>query len=181
MVMENGKKVLYVVLQKALYGTLQAALLFWENVSAFLVNELGFKRNPYDSCMVNKMINGKQCTIIWHVDDFKLSHLEQSILDSITEQLNECYGWETPLTIHHGKVHDYLGMVIDYSEEGKVKFSMPNYIEGLLDEAPDDMNGESVTPAANNLFTMCTNVESLNNEDAKMYHHLTAKLLYLSK
>ena len=73
-VYKNGKKVLYVKLQKALYGTLQVALLFWENVSAFLVNELGFEMNPYDKCVVNKIINGKQCTIIWHVDDFKLSH-----------------------------------------------------------------------------------------------------------
>ncbi len=38
---ENGKKVLYVELKKALYGMLQAALLFWENLSGFLVNELG--------------------------------------------------------------------------------------------------------------------------------------------
>jgi hypothetical protein len=72
---ENGKQVLYVELQKALYGTLQAALLFWENLSSFLIDELGFTANPYDKCVVNKMIKGKQCTIIWHVDDLKLSHV----------------------------------------------------------------------------------------------------------
>jgi hypothetical protein len=64
-VMENGKKVIYVILQKALYGTLQAALLFWQNISAFLIEELGFEMNPYDRCVVNKIINGKQCTIIY--------------------------------------------------------------------------------------------------------------------
>jgi hypothetical protein len=72
---ENGKDVLYVELQKALYGTLQAALLFWENLSEFLTQELDFVANPYDSCIVNKIINGKQCTIIWHIDDLKLSHV----------------------------------------------------------------------------------------------------------
>ena len=90
-VYENGKKVLYVKLQKALYGTLQVALLFWENVSAFLVNELAFEMNPYDKCVVNKIINGKQCTIIWHVDDFKLSHVEQNVLKWIAKKLDECY------------------------------------------------------------------------------------------
>jgi hypothetical protein len=45
--MENGKKVIYVILQKTLYGTLQAALLFWQNISTFLIEELRFK-NPYD-------------------------------------------------------------------------------------------------------------------------------------
>lgn len=34
---ENGKPVLYVKLLKALYGTMQAALLFWENLSSFLI------------------------------------------------------------------------------------------------------------------------------------------------
>jgi hypothetical protein len=34
---ENGKQVLYVELQKALYGTLQAALLFWENLTKFFL------------------------------------------------------------------------------------------------------------------------------------------------
>jgi hypothetical protein len=63
---ENGKKTLYVELQKALYGTLQASLLFWKELSSFLINTLGFELNPYDKCVVNKMIDGKQCTIIWH-------------------------------------------------------------------------------------------------------------------
>jgi len=73
---ENGKPVLYVHLLKALYGTLQAALLFWENRSGFLIEELGFEANPYDSCVVNKTVNGKQCTAMWHVDDIKILHVE---------------------------------------------------------------------------------------------------------
>jgi hypothetical protein len=70
-VIEKQKKVLYVVLKKALYGTVQAALLFWEDLSRFLIKELGFTMNLYDRCVVNKIIKGKQCTIIWHVDDLK--------------------------------------------------------------------------------------------------------------
>jgi hypothetical protein len=54
---ENGKTALYVVLQKALYGTLQASLLFWKELSNFLVNTLGFEFNPYDRCVVNKVID----------------------------------------------------------------------------------------------------------------------------
>ena len=33
------------------------------------------------------------------------------------------------LSITRGKVHDYLGMTIDYSEPGKVKFKMDDYVE----------------------------------------------------
>jgi hypothetical protein len=59
-----NKPVLYTELDKALYGTLQAALLFWERLSGFLVEQLDFKINPYDACVANKYINGHQCTKI---------------------------------------------------------------------------------------------------------------------
>ena len=69
---EKGKKTLYVRLRKALYGTIQAAMLFWKNLSTTL-KSWGFKINPYDWCVANKMVNGKQITIAWHVDDLKIS------------------------------------------------------------------------------------------------------------
>jgi hypothetical protein len=53
---EHGKSVLYVQLQKALYGTLSAAMLFWKDLSGHLLKH-GFKPNPYDSCVMNKMYN----------------------------------------------------------------------------------------------------------------------------
>ena len=61
---QSSKDVIYVELLKALYGTLQAALLFWENLSSFLIGDLGFTANRYNQCTVNKNINGKQCTIV---------------------------------------------------------------------------------------------------------------------
>ena len=65
---KKGKPVIYAKLEKALYGTLQAAKLFWEDLSKFLTQELGFKTNPYNQCVANKIIEGLQCTIGWHVD-----------------------------------------------------------------------------------------------------------------
>jgi hypothetical protein len=56
---EKGQKVLYCALKKALYGTLKAALLFWKRLSSQLV-KWGFRINPYNSCVANKTINGKQ-------------------------------------------------------------------------------------------------------------------------
>ena len=65
---KKGKPMLYVRLKKALYGMLQAALLFWQLLSNTLM-EWGFTINPYNQCVENKQINGKQCTIICHIDD----------------------------------------------------------------------------------------------------------------
>ena len=55
---EGKQPVLYTELDKALYGTLQAVLLFWQKLSAFLIEKHGFEQNEYDWCIVNKMIKG---------------------------------------------------------------------------------------------------------------------------
>jgi hypothetical protein len=143
--------VLYVELKKVLYGTLRAVLLFWKKFSAQL-QEPAFEINPYDWCVANKMINGKQCTILWHVDDLKISHSEHKIVSSIIQQLEKTFGEEAPLTITHSKVHDYLGMTIDYSTSSKVKITMVDYITNMLNELPSDMDGEAATAAANHPF-----------------------------
>jgi hypothetical protein len=178
---ERGKPVLYVKLQKALYGTLQAGLLFWKDLSANL-EKWGFVINPYDWCVANKMVNGKQCTIVWHVDDLKISHVDMEVNEEILTLLNERYGKEAPLVVTRGLIHEYLGMTLDYSEEGKVKIIMSKYIEEMLGELPPDMDGESATPAANHLFTVNEkNPILLDEATAEFFHANTAKLLFLCK
>ena len=80
-------KVLVGKVTKAIYGTLLEAVLFYNKLKGVLTN-LGFKMNDYNAFTFNKMINGKQCTIQFHVDDLKLSHLEQDELDKIIDHLN---------------------------------------------------------------------------------------------
>jgi len=75
---KNDKPMLYIKLRKALYGTLQAALLFWKLLSNTL-KEWGFKINNYDQCVTNKTINDKQCTIISHVDNLKYCTLTKTL------------------------------------------------------------------------------------------------------
>ena len=43
----------------------------------------GFVENPYDSCVMNKDINGSQCTIFWHVGDLKISYKDPAVVDKI--------------------------------------------------------------------------------------------------
>ena len=79
---------------------------------------------------MNKMVNGSQLTIVWHVDDYKISHKDEKVVTDILETLEEKFGKETSIAVTRGPIHDYLaGMTIDYSVEGKVKFYMFHYIE----------------------------------------------------
>ena len=96
---EGRQPVLYTELDKALYGTLQAMLLFWQKLSAFLIEKHGFEQNEYDWCVINKIIKGKQCTIAWYVDNMKMSHIMQQVLEDLLTLLNKEFGKEAPLTV----------------------------------------------------------------------------------
>ena len=60
----------------------------------------------------------------------------------------------TKLTASYGKIHEYLGMTIDWSIEGKFVFTMYEYLEDILSEAHVDFDGEDVTPVISELFSM---------------------------
>jgi hypothetical protein len=142
---------MYVKLLKALYGTMRAARLFWERLSRQLV-DWGFAPNPYDSCVVNKMVDGKQLTVAWHVDDLKISHVSAKVVDEFIADLDSEFGKETPLSKSRGKVHDYLGMTLDFSVPGQVTITMIDYIKMICMDLPKGMIGTAATPAANHLF-----------------------------
>jgi hypothetical protein len=177
---ENGKSVLYVELLKALYGTMRAALLFWQLLSSKL-ESWGFVINPYDWCVANKMINGKQCTILWHVDDLKISHVDEDVVTGVIEKITDQFGKEAPLTVTRGKVHDYLGMTLDYSVKGKVMIKMLDYAEKMLADLPEEMNGVAPTPAANHLFEVDESQTKVDEKRAQFFHTYVAKALFLCK
>lgn len=80
--------------------------------------------NPYDTCTVNKVTNGAQRTLVWHVDDLNISHKDPKEVTSIIDLLDGEFGKEVPVTQTRGKIHDYVGMAIDYSINGKAVFSL---------------------------------------------------------
>ena len=49
---QDGKKVLYLELNKTMYGCLKSTCLFWEHLSSFL-GKIGFTQNKYDLCVGN--------------------------------------------------------------------------------------------------------------------------------
>jgi hypothetical protein len=76
--LEGNQKVLYVEMLKALYSMLQSSLLYYRKLCKDL-NEIRFKINRYDPCVANKMINRKQHTVTWHIDNIKSSHINLKV------------------------------------------------------------------------------------------------------
>ena len=48
-----------------------------------ILQKEGFVMNAYDKCVVNKMIDGKQCTLGFYVDENKLSHVDPKLVDGV--------------------------------------------------------------------------------------------------
>ena len=180
-VMENGKRVIYVQVLRAIYGMLEAGMLWYKKLRADLEAD-GFVFNPYDPCVANKIVNGKQQTIRFHVDDLLSSHVDPKVNDEFLIRMNQLYGSIKPVKATRGKIHKYLGMTLDFSKEGKVKIRMDDYVDRMLDEFPIkfEKNQTSATPAANDLLSVGKG-EKLDEKKRQIFHTFIAKGLFLSK
>jgi archaellum biogenesis ATPase FlaH len=80
---------------------------------------------------MNKTVKGTQLTVAWHVDNLKVSHAQSTVvLDQfIADMMESKFGKETPLNKSRGKVHDYLGMMLDFSKLGEVTVTMIDNIK----------------------------------------------------
>jgi hypothetical protein len=174
---ENGKKVLYLKLLKALYGCVKAALLWYDLFSGTL-EKMGFKLNPYDTCVANKMINGKQCTVGWYVDDNKISHVDDKVVTGIIEKIENRFG---KMTVTRGKKHVFLGMHITFHHDtGTVDILMKEQVKEAIQDFDDDISRTAATPAKRDLFEIDEDSELLTPEKQENFHSVVAKLLFVS-
>ena len=112
---------------------------------------MGFNINPYYPCGANKMVKGHQMTICWHVDDLKVSHKYQNDVTVLAENLADPYGPKT--TVSRGKVHEYLGMDIDWdSVAGTMILSMINYLHKVIEEFPEVLLVTKYSPAEDHML-----------------------------
>ena len=177
----RGYKLMYGKLNKAVYGTLLGSILFYKKLATQL-HKWDFIMNPYDACTWNKMVNGKQLTIQYFIDDLHISCVDGKAIDNLVHNLNDKFKMKfKELTVCKGKVHDYLGINIDYSNDRYVKFTMYNFIKDVLKEARGDMNGTSPWPADGKLFSVDPQSPKLDTMDAYYFHRTTAWLLFACK
>ena len=97
-VLGGGQTVIYVDLKDALYGALIVSLLFWRDLSGAL-RYWDFKPNLYDSYVMKKMVDGKQLMICWHMDDLKIFHISQKVVDRLLSLLTTKYRHVSPLSL----------------------------------------------------------------------------------
>lgn len=132
-------------------------------------------------CVANLQVKGNQMMVTWHVDDVKVSHVDPNEVTKFLVYMGKIYGPKMKVT--RGKVHDYLGMDLDFSTPGTLRVSMIKYLKKVLANFPELICSISASPAADHLFDIHEDSESrkLPEEHAVAFHHTVAQLLFLCR
>lgn len=114
-VIYRGKeKFLHLKMLKALCSVLMASALYFKKFRGD-IEAIGSEVNPYDMCVANKMINGKQHALAWNLDDVKASHVDSEVNTRFAEWAKNTYGSDElgHAKVIRGKKHDYIGIMLD--------------------------------------------------------------------
>ena len=139
--------------------------------------------NPSSPCVANKMINNKQCTIVWYVDDNNTWHMQSSVVDDVIKEIEDHFG---KLMVTRGKEHVFVGMNIKFIDKGRVSIIMKDYITESMEvfESFCDMIVAAVNSSAKK--NMCEKYDIdkatlLEEDTSEEFHHIVSKLLDVSK
>ena len=173
---KKGNKEITVKLNKALYGCVQSARLWYNTLSTYLKN-VDFEPNPVDPCVFNRYTEaGDQTTVCFHVDDGLATSTDLRDLKLFEEQLRAEYG--DGLKITYGKSHEYLGMAVDINST-YCELTMKKYIEDLVNDNGGFEQRRHQSPASQNLFNV-TDSKLLDEPKRESFHKTVARLLYLA-
>ena len=185
---KKNTKQLIIQCQNAIHGVMTSSLPCCKKFTRSIA-EHGFKINPHDPCVTNKMIDGKQMTVCFHVDDCKMSHVKRCAVNKTVKCLHkECESvfedGSGKMKVSHGKVHTYLGMTLDYRTPGQVQISMFDYIKEILSafaKAEPKATGTKSSTTPEDLFQVDDDCEKLWPNKAVEFHNLVTKTLCATK
>ena len=165
-----------VELEKALYGCIEAAALWYKNI-VLTLETFGYVQNPYDSCVFNKTNEvGVQSTVVLHVDDMLVTCVDDGIINELEACLRVAY---PEITVRDGEVIGYLGMTFDFCVQGEVKVTMEGCVSDILNTC--GVSSVKTTPASECLFDVREDSPASTEARREWFHSFVAKMLYLSK
>ena len=82
----------------------------------------------------------------WNLENLKLSHKDPYQITKFSSFLSIIYGGK--LKVKQVKVHEYIGMYWDYSDEVSVKFYMIKYTGKIFIAFPKNIVGIAASPSA---------------------------------
>lgn len=171
-VSSNGRMVCR--LNKALYGCVQSAKLWFEKIKGILVG-LKFVQNAYDLCVFNNTFNGTQITVALYVDDMLATCTDKKIIDKLVMDLRGIF---KEVKCSDFDKYEYLGFEVDGTGTD-MKLTMVRYTRDMLSERV--VAGKASSPARSNLFEIDDSSAPLDSEGKRLFHRHVAQALFLAK
>ena len=163
-------------LRKALYGCVESAGLWYENLRSTM-STLGYIRNECDRCVFNRIgPDGHQCTAAVHVDDLLIMSKSKAALTHLVNGLRSKYG---AITLTLGPVVNYLGMCVNLSSPGRAEITMRGYTDEVV--STSGVHGTARSPATDGLFECREGAEPVAEVTRVWFHKIVAMVLYLAK
>ena len=170
----DGSGKIYVRLKKALYGTIEASVLWYLLLMETLV-QIGFIPNPKEPCVLNMDRENSQITVGVYVDDLLCTSKRAENLIWLANYLQSAFDG---ITVHTGKKHNFLGRTIEFGAEGIAKITMEKHITTLIDKL--DISGFSAYPHSTSLFDVDVASPELDLEKKATFHSAVALLRYIA-
>ena len=156
-----------------------ASILYYKKFRKFF-ESIGIEVNPYDACVVNRMINGKQHTVAWNVDDLKSIHVDPKVNGDFHKRLEKTYESDDigHVKASHEKVHEYLAMNLDYTGEGKLKIDMRNDLDAMIAELPHKLSDKVKCPWNEKMFKVDKEEKKLGDKKREIFHLFVMKAVF---
>jgi hypothetical protein len=148
---------LFVEMLKAMYGCVQASLL-WHRLLVKVLKGMGFEQCEVDPCVMRLIDNLMVHIIMIYVDDLLL-FASKEVVDMVLQKLKHEFQW---LTVERGVVTmSYLGMQLVFGENKIVVdmvFSLENILSGI-----QGLTRQSI-PGGRNVFQVDKDLVLLSKE-----------------
>ena len=117
----------------------------------------------------------------WYVDNVKSSYSLAKINDDFKNWYQEKYGRFGDVKAVWGNKHQYLAMMLNYSDVGKLKVIMTDYINNMSDDFPLELRDDIKVAWSENLFKVNQDSTKLGPPKTALFHTFVMKCMFLSK
>ena len=114
---------------------LKASLLWFEFFANTLMKN-DFILNPYELCVTNKIVNGKQLIVVWYVGNLKISLEQENVVQETVEMLKYEF---SKMSTTFGSKHEYQEMEIEIMNK-RVHICIKKYLKEYLKEFGEAIN-----------------------------------------
>ena len=180
--MKNG--CITVEIDQALYGCIESAVLWYQELSSMLKKQ-GYEPNALDPCVFNSTRTYGQVTVAVYVDDLLITGNDPIAMESLIDALRDRY---KDLKIVRGKIHNYLGMVLNFTRPTYVTVSQEGMtldiirgkpLDAVTPHTPGAKKTPSKTPAPAYLFDTSQDTPFLPTSGKAVFHRTAAQILFL--